>query len=57
MNRKDWTVWRFHVIKRSYNDPQYGTLLWGWNDAGSAGRITFDVWLHKALWTVRWLGG
>ena len=53
MNRREWAVWRIHIIRRSYRDPQYGMMLWGWHNNS---RVTFDVWVHTTLWTFRWLG-
>lgn len=47
--RRDWYLWRLHIIRRHYNDPQYGTLLWG-SEYGWA----YDIWFHRTLWTFRW---
>jgi hypothetical protein len=49
MNRKDFYIGSLHIIKRNYEDPQYGILLWNRNK-----RIpTFDIWFNKTLWTLR----
>ena len=52
MSRRDWNLWRLHVIRRGYTDaPQYGCLLW----RPRYGPWTFDIWTTRTLWTVRWV--
>ena len=55
--RKDWHLpFRFHIIKRKYNDPpQYGWLVWGMDDPYALVKThaTLDVWLGRTLWTFR----
>jgi hypothetical protein len=53
MNRKDFYIGSLHIIKRNYEDPQYGILLWR---KPRSHIPTFDIWFNKTLWTVRKLG-
>ena len=54
MNRKDFYIGSLHIIKRNYEDPQYGILLW--NRKPRSNIPTFDIWFNKTLWTVSKLG-
>lgn len=53
MKRRDWTLFRLHIIKREYDAPQYGFLIWTVDHASLT--RTLDVWLYRTLWTFRWL--
>jgi len=53
MNRRDWMIWRLHIIKRSHSHPQYGLVLWSLEYASLT--HTFDIWVHRTLWTFRWV--
>lgn len=48
VNRKDWTLGGWHLIRRTADTTQYGTLLWSLQ-----GRHTLDVWVGRTLWTLR----
>lgn len=48
MNRKDWMLGRWHLIRRTADTTQYGMLLWSLQ-----GKHTLDVWIGRTLWTLR----
>ena len=48
VNRKDWTLGNWHLIRRTAQTTQYGWLLWSLH-----GEHTLDVWLRRTLWTLR----
>lgn len=50
MNRRDWFCGRWQLIRRGYDKPQYGLLLWS-----SHRDHTLDIWIYRTLWTIkRW---
>ena len=55
MNRRDWRIGRLHVIKREYNDSQWGALFYADDAAAWWHEPTLDIWLRRPLITLRWM--
>ena len=48
MDRKDWTLGKWNLIRRTAQTSQYGWQLWSLH-----GKHTLDVWIGRTLWTLR----